>query len=269
ERSRLRRRRRRADASCGSPRFGSRPRAVLVWSSPSSPPRGPTRPSCAPPRRTSWTSWPGSAAPSRRRGSGRSRSGKRSCSFPRRSPTRRFPGGKAKPVRDPPGVARHSTRRKKIALWRLSMIEEALDPDLTPRGRGEVLRAAARAPVRWPSGDFRPVSLATLYRWLAAYRRGGLDALCPEPRRDRGRRRRRLPADVVPEALRLLEADPHQPLGFLIAVLESQYRAQGREVRIPRSTLQRRLAETKAYERIRRARNRTRRRGRFVAAEPH
>lgn len=149
------------------------------------------------------------------------------------------------------------------------MIEEALDPDLTPRGRGEVLRAAARAPVRWPSGDFRPVSLATLYRWLAAYRRGGLDALCPELRRDRGRRRRRLPADVVPEALRLLEADPHQPLGFLIAVLESQYRAQGREVRIPRSTLQRRLAETKAYERIRRARNRTRRRGRFVAAEPH
>lgn len=166
-------------------------------------------------------------------------------------------------------MARRGPSPKKIALWRLSLIEEALDPDLTQRGRGEVLRRMARAPVCWPSGDSRHVSLATLYRWLAAYREGGLDGLRPQPRRDRGRRRRRLPPDVVPEALRRLEADPHQPLGFLIAVLEAHFKTLGRTLKIPRSTLQRRLAATKAYDRVRRARERTRRRSRFVAAEPH
>lgn len=166
-------------------------------------------------------------------------------------------------------MARRGPSPKEIALWRLALIEEALDPALTQRGRGEILRRVARVPVRWPSGDTRHVSLATLYRWLAAYRTGGLGALRPRPRRDRGRRRRRLPADVVPEALRRLEADPHQPLGFLIAVLEAHFKSLGRELKVPRSTLQRRLSATKAYDRVKRARERTRRRSRFVASEPH
>lgn len=167
-------------------------------------------------------------------------------------------------------MARRGPTPKEVALWRLALIEEALDPDLTQRGRGEVLRRIARAPVRWPTGASKRVSLATLYRWVAAYReRGGLTALRPKPRRDRGRRRRRLPGDVIPEALRLLEADPHQPLSFLISVLEARFETEGRQLKIPRSTLQRRLAATKAYARIRRTADRTRRRTRFVAKEPH
>ncbi|MGE3361793.1 MAG: DDE-type integrase/transposase/recombinase [Acidimicrobiia bacterium] len=78
-----------------------------------------------------------------------------------------------------------------------------------------------------------------------------------------------MPADVVTEALRRLEADPHQPLSFLVSVLEAHFRSQGRELKLPRSTLQRRLAATPAYERVQRARGRTRRRVRFVASEPH
>lgn len=166
-------------------------------------------------------------------------------------------------------MGRRGPTPKEIAQWRLGIVEEALDPDLTQRGRGEVLRRIARAPVRWPGGDSRRVSLATLYRWAAAFRAGGLDALRPKPRRDRGRRRRRLPADVVPEALRLLEADPHQPLSFLISVLEARSATQGHELKIPRSTLQRRLAATKTYARLRRMRDRARRRTRFVAKDPH
>lgn len=167
-------------------------------------------------------------------------------------------------------MARRGPTAQEIAHWRLALIEEALDPDLTRRGRGEILRRIARGPVQWPTGVSRCVSLATLYRWLVSYReQGGLTGLRPRPRRDRGRRRRRLPVDVVPEALRLLEADPHQPLGFLVSVLEAHFATLGRPLKIPRSTLQRRLAATKAYARIRRTRTRARQRTRFVAREPH
>jgi transposase InsO family protein len=156
-----------------------------------------------------------------------------------------------------------------IALWRLALIEEALDPTLTPRGRGLTVRRIARAPVRWPTGATRCVSVATLYRWIDAYEQGGLPALRPKPRKDRGKRRRRLPRDLVSEALRRLEEDPHQPLPFLVDVLEAHYRTQGREVRIPRSTLQRCLAASPGYDRVRQARKQTRDRRRFVAQEPH
>lgn len=167
-------------------------------------------------------------------------------------------------------MSRRGPTPKEIAEWRLSIVGDALDPDLTRRGRSELLRSLARAPVHWPDGESGRVSLATLYRWVAAFRDGGgLAALRPRPRRDRGKRRRRLPSEVLPEALRLLEADPHQPLSFLVAVLEAHFESQGRPIKIPRSTLQRRLAATTAYARIRRTRDRVRRRTRFVAREPH
>src|SRR5690606_21169867 len=92
--------------------------------------------------------------------------------------------------------------------------------------------------------------------------------LRPRPRRDRGRRRRRLPPDVLEEALRLLEADPDQSLSFLVAVLQAHFKTLGRELKIARTTLQRRLATSQRDARIKPLR-RARRRTRFVAPEPH
>ena len=154
---------------------------------------------------------------------------------------------------------------KQIALWRYELIAEALPPGLTRRERSKILRRISRTPVRWPTGATRRISLATLYRWLRAYEAKGLDGLRPKPRKDKGKPKRRLPAEVVESALRHLEEDPEQPLTFLVAVLRAEFKG----VKIPRSTLQRRLRAHPGYERVKRARTQRRRRGRFVAPEPH
>ncbi len=156
---------------------------------------------------------------------------------------------------------------KAIALWRYELIEEALPNDLTRRERGQILRRVSRSPVRWPAGATRRVSLATLYRWLRAYEADGLRGLRPRPRKDKGKPRRRLPPEVVSSALRHLEEEPEQPLTFLLAVLRAEFRAL--RIKIPRSTLQRRVRAHPDYARVKRARAQRRRRGRFVAPAPH
>jgi transposase InsO family protein len=164
-------------------------------------------------------------------------------------------------------MSKHSPDPKAIALWRYELIEDALPDDLTHRERGKILRRVAKAPVRWPTGATRRVSLATLYRWLRAYFAGGLRGLRPKPRKDKGKPRRPLPREVVDSALRHLEEDPEQSLTFLLAVLRAEFRKQ--RIKIARSTLQRRLKAHPGYERVKRARAQRQRRGRFVAPAPH
>jgi len=164
-------------------------------------------------------------------------------------------------------MAKRNPDPKEIAHWRYEQIEEALERRLHAEARGMILRRICRVPVRWPSGDTKKVSLATLYRWLRSYFRGGLAALQPKPRSDRGRVRPRLPDEVVQEAVRLLGEDPGMSFSFLSAILEACFAE--RKLRIVRSTLQRRLAAHPSYRRIQRAKKRTRRRTRFVARAPH
>lgn len=152
-----------------------------------------------------------------------------------------------------------------IAFWRYQQIEEALAEPLSRRQRSRLLAEKSRTPVCWPSGETRPVALPSLYRWLSAYHRRGLEGLQPAPRRDRGRPRRRLPEAVVEEALRLLAEDPGLTFTLLLEVL----RAKFERLAIPRSTLQRRLAAHPTYRRLRRVTTHRRRRTRFVARAPH
>lgn len=154
---------------------------------------------------------------------------------------------------------------RQIAFWRYEQIEEALAPEFSREGRAHILERKSRTPVCWPSGDTRPVSLPTLYRWLSLYRTGGLEALRARPRRDLGKKRSRLPAEVVKEALRLLTEDPGLSFTLLLAVLKATFA----NTDIARSTLQRRLAEHPSYQRMRRAKKHRRRRIRFVARAPH
>lgn len=154
---------------------------------------------------------------------------------------------------------------KEIAFWRYEQIQEALDPALHREARGKILHQISRTPVRWPSGVTKRIALATLYRWVEDYRSGGLEALQPRRRKDRHQVRRRLPGEVIQEALRLLTKDPAMTFTFLLAVLKAKFE----KIDISRSTLQRRLAADPAYVRLKRAKKRTRRRTRFVAHAPH
>ncbi|MGH2718641.1 MAG: DDE-type integrase/transposase/recombinase, partial [Actinomycetota bacterium] len=69
-----------------------------------------------------------------------------------------------------------------IALFRYALIREAADPTLSPRQRGELVRALAGTEHRGPAGRWVSVSRPTLDRWIRAWRAGGFEALAPRPR---------------------------------------------------------------------------------------
>lgn len=137
--------------------------------------------------------------------------------------------------------------------------------------RGEVIARLSSVPVRWPGGASRAISCATLYRWLALYDKGGLAALRPRRRKDRGTKRAHLPKDVVARARAILIDDPEISFTMLVALLaaDSELRLRARGISISKSTLQRRLAADPLYARLQRGRRVARRRTRFVARAPH
>ena len=79
-------------------------------------------------------------------------------------------------------AAARRQRAQTIALWRWSLVEPAMDPALTSRQRGAVVRALAAREHAGPSGSTVSVSRKTIDRWITARRAGGLDALVPAPR---------------------------------------------------------------------------------------
>lgn len=157
-----------------------------------------------------------------------------------------------------------------IARWRYDQIVEALGP-MGHDVRGEIVARISSVPARWPSGETRAVSRASLYRWISAYERGGLAALRPRRRKDRGRKRARLPKDVVRKARAILVEDPEISFTMLVPLLQAdpELRLRARGISVSRSTLQRRLAADPLYARLKRERHRARRRTRFVARAPH
>ena len=89
-----------------------------------------------------------------------------------------------------------------VALYRAQIIGSVCARELS---RGELQTALAEL----SDQRFRPprahsprsYSIATLERWYYAYKQGGLEALRPEPRADKGRGR-----DLAPEVRELLLA---------------------------------------------------------------
>jgi len=154
-----------------------------------------------------------------------------------------------------------------IALWRYEQIEPLLHGDLQPEGRGELIRQLSRTPVVWPSGEVKPVSQATFYRWLERYEASDLAGLAPRPRSDLGQMHRTFPSGLIESAIGHLTEDPTQSLPFLCQVLEAEF-AEDQVVVAP-ATLQRGLTSHPDYAGIQRARKAERRRTRFCAREPH
>ena len=79
-------------------------------------------------------------------------------------------------------AAARRQRAQTIALWRWSLIEPAMDPALTSRQRGQVVRGLAGREHAGPAGTPVSVSRKTIDRWITARRAGGFDALVPSPR---------------------------------------------------------------------------------------
>jgi transposase InsO family protein len=164
------------------------------------------------------------------------------------------------------------SEREAIAKWRYEQIELALPVLLSRQQRALIVRQIAAKPVVWPSGETKPVPRATAYRWMDLYENcGGLKALEPKVRSDRGTKRAPLPEEVVEKALQLLSNDPEMGFTFLIAQLECDpgLKLEERRIKVSRSTLQRRLAERAIYIQMVKARSRARKYVRYVARHAH
>lgn len=80
-------------------------------------------------------------------------------------------------------------RAEQVALFRFSVISEAISPRLSPAERGLIVRALSARTWTTPEGVERSFARNTIDRWVVAYHRDGLAGLRPVPRSDRGRAR--------------------------------------------------------------------------------
>ena len=84
-------------------------------------------------------------------------------------------------VNDEQDAARRA-RAQDVALFRYRLIAPALEPGVTGRQRGRLVRGIAARVHAGASGGPAQVSRKSLDRWIRAYRAGGFEALCPSPR---------------------------------------------------------------------------------------
>jgi putative transposase len=74
-------------------------------------------------------------------------------------------------------------RAREVGLFRYSLIQDALNQELSTKQRGRLVRAIAARSHLGPFGTPVRVSRATVDRWIRDYRAGGFAALVPAPRR--------------------------------------------------------------------------------------
>ena len=74
-------------------------------------------------------------------------------------------------------------RAREVGLFRYALISEALEPALSTKQRGRLVRAVAAQSHPGPFGTPVRISRASLDRWIRDYRAGGFAALVPAPRR--------------------------------------------------------------------------------------
>ena len=130
--------------------------------------------------------------------------------------------------------------RQALALFRYGMIAEFLQQPAQSRGLYARLREKAKGEYSIRGSHRTRVAAETMRHWLAAYRRGGFDALIPKGRSDRGRARA-LPQAVADALLTLKDEQAHLSIPQLIrAVLEAGHAPA--DLHIPPSTVHRLLS---------------------------
>jgi putative transposase len=130
--------------------------------------------------------------------------------------------------------------RQALALFRYGMIAEFVPLPANSRGLYTRLREKAQGEYNIPGSQRTRVAAETMRHWLAAYRRGGFDALIPKGRSDRGRPRA-LPQALADALITLKDEQPHLSIPQLIrAVLQAG--SVPVDLHIPPSTVHRLLA---------------------------
>lgn len=108
-------------------------------------------------------------------------------------------------------------RAQLVALFRYQLICPALDPGLSSKARGRVVRAIAARTHAGPFGGQHTYSRDTLDRWIRRYRAGGFEALTPSTRQPGSR----IDTAVLELAVALKRENPARTAAQVARILRS------------------------------------------------
>jgi putative transposase len=113
---------------------------------------------------------------------------------------------------------RRAERARRVALFRYELIQDVIDPALSSRQRGRLIRTLADRDHQGPFGEQVRVSRPTIDRWIRWWRAGGFEALVPTPARVRAR----TPAEVLALAAALKRERPERTAAQVARILRAQ-----------------------------------------------
>lgn len=113
---------------------------------------------------------------------------------------------------------RRAERARRIGLFRYELIQEVIDPQLSARQRGRMVRELAEATHVDPFGARVRISRQTIDRWIRHWRAGGFEALVPTPARVSAR----TPAEVLEIAVALKRENPERTAAQITRIMYSQ-----------------------------------------------
>jgi putative transposase len=116
--------------------------------------------------------------------------------------------------------------REQTAIFRYGLIAPIVSRQ-TPLATGELkpyLEEVSQRDYTIPGSQRTQISVRCLERWLAAYRRGGWEALYPKKRNDQGTRR--LSEEVITQAIALRKEQPQRSVEQIIFLLEESGRVE-------------------------------------------
>jgi putative transposase len=117
---------------------------------------------------------------------------------------------------DEDGIRRRQ-RAQQVALFRYQLICPALDPELSTKARGRIVRAIAAGTHAGPFGGQHSYSRDTLDRWIRRYRAGGFDALTPSIRQPGAR----IDTGVLELAVALKRENPERTAAQVARILRA------------------------------------------------
>lgn len=109
--------------------------------------------------------------------------------------------------------------RREMALWRVAVLGPLISARLEHGQRCELFSEAAARTHQRPDGRWVRLSARTVEAWYYAYRHGGLQALMPKRRGDRGESRA-ITADVAELVVRAKKEKPRRSIRRIIRMLE-------------------------------------------------
>lgn len=132
-------------------------------------------------------------------------------------------------------------RRTEIALFRYTLILPILREPSAP-ARQQMRRNLAAVVYDLPHSDRQRISVATLRRWEERYRKGGFEALKPQPRADQGQPRA-VSAETLDRAEALKREQPFRSARSIATILAKDNTQPIPEPKLAPRTLRRHLAQ--------------------------